>query len=29
MNVAVFLLDKVGVPKRFGYVKPKKEVPAE
>lgn len=29
MNVAVFLLDKMGVPKRFGYVKPKKEVPAE
>lgn len=29
MNVAVFLLDKVGVPKRFGYVKPKKEGPAE
>jgi electron transport complex protein RnfD len=26
MNVTVFLLDKVGVPKRFGYVKPKKEV---
>ena len=25
MNVTVFLLDKVGVPKRFGYVKPKKE----
>ena len=26
MNVTVYLLDKVGVPKRFGYVKPKKEV---
>ncbi len=25
MNITVFLLDKVGVPKRFGYVKPKKE----
>ena len=25
MNVTVFLLDKVGVPKRFGYVKPSKE----
>ena len=29
MNVTVFLLDKVGVPKRFGYVKPKKEAQAE
>lgn len=29
MNVSVFLLDKVGVPKRFGYVKPKKEAQAE
>ena len=29
MNVTVFLLDKVGVPKRFGYVKPKKEARAE
>ena len=25
MNVSVYLLDKVGTPKRFGYVKPKKE----
>lgn len=25
MNVTVLLLDKIGVPKRFGYVKPKKE----
>ena len=25
MNIAVLLLDKIGVPKRFGYVKPKKE----
>lgn len=25
MNVAVLLLDKIGVPKRFGYVKPGKE----
>ena len=25
MNVTVFLLDKVGLPRRFGYVKPKKE----
>jgi electron transport complex protein RnfD len=25
MNIAATLLDKVGVPKRFGYVKPKKE----
>lgn len=25
MNVSVYLLDKVGVPKRFGYQKPKKE----
>ncbi len=25
MNVSVYLLDKVGVPKRFGYVKPRKE----
>ena len=25
MNVSVYLLDKVGMPKRFGYVKPKKE----
>ena len=29
MNVTVFLLDKVGVPKRFGYVKPKKEAEAK
>ena len=25
MNIAVLLLDKIGVPKRFGYVKPGKE----
>ncbi len=25
MNIAVLLLDKIGVPKRFGYVKPRKE----
>ena len=25
MNVSVYLLDKLGTPKRFGYVKPKKE----
>ncbi len=25
MNITVLLLDKIGVPKRFGYVKPKKE----
>ena len=25
MNVSVYLLDKVGTPRRFGYVKPKKE----
>ena len=25
MNICVLLLDKIGVPKRFGYVKPKKE----
>ena len=25
MNISVYLLDKVGTPKRFGYVKPKKE----
>ena len=25
MNVTVLLLDKIGVPKRFGYVKPRKE----
>ena len=25
MNVSVYLLDKIGTPRRFGYVKPKKE----
>ena len=25
MNITVLLLDRIGVPKRFGYVKPKKE----
>ncbi len=29
MNVCVLLLDKIGVPKRFGYVKPKKEAEAK
>lgn len=29
MNICVLLLDKIGVPKRFGYVKPKKEEAAK
>ena len=29
MNVSVYLLDKVGTPKRFGYRKPKKEADAK